>query len=146
MTTLEIDQTVAALKAILDDQASAWNRGDATAWSAAFSNDADFVNVLGHAFTGRTSICEQHARIFAGPYLGSKTAVSMRKLSQVSAEIVLLESVHEVTSFKALPPGITETTSGVLKTLMKYVVVERDGAWRIVAAQNTAVLPAPSCH
>ena len=146
MTTLELDQSAAVLKAILDDQASAWNRGDATAWAEAFSDDADFVNVLGHAFTGRASIREQHARIFAGPYLGSKTAVSVRKLSQVSPEIALLETVHEVTGFKALPPGIAETTSGVLKTLMKYVVVKRDGAWRIVAAQNTVVLQAPSGH
>ncbi len=134
----------APVQHILDEQAAAWNRGDAAAWSSAFSEDADFINIRGDVFHGREAIVQQHARILGGPFKGSHIVITLRQLSAPAPGVALIESDHEVTGFASLPPGIVATADGVLRTHMKYVAAERDGRWVLVAGQNTAVLPAIS--
>jgi uncharacterized protein (TIGR02246 family) len=138
--------TESELLAMAQAQAAAWNRADAVGWGAVFSEAADFVNVRGQAFSGRAAIVEQHERIFAGPFAGSWTQVSIRRLVQLAPGIVVIDSMHEVTGFKFLPAGVTATSDGVLRTCMKYIACGRSQGWQIVSGQNTAVLPGgPKC-
>ena len=134
------------MEQLLDAQATAWNQGDGTAWAAAFSDDADFVNIRGDVFTGRAAIAQQHARIFSGPFKGSHTRITLRRFAQPEAAMALVDAEYEVTGFAALPPGIVPTEPGLLRTHMKYVAVQKDGNWQFVAAQNTAILPAMPRH
>jgi len=126
---------------ILSAQEIAWNVGNSKAWGSAFTDDADFINILGQAFHGRETIVQLHARIFAGPYSGSHATVTVRQFRQLTPEVAMVEAVHEVTNFISLPAGIVPTTPGALKTRIKYVLIKRDETWQIVAAQNTAILP-----
>jgi uncharacterized protein (TIGR02246 family) len=129
------------IQRILSAQEVAWNVGDSISWGSAFTPDADFVNVLGQVFHGREAIVQVHARILAGPYQGSHTTITVRQFKQVTPDVALIETVHEVTGYKFLPPGIIPTTTGILKTRMKYVAVKRDDGWQFIAAQDTAILP-----
>ncbi len=126
---------------ILEEQAAAWNRGDAAAWAAAFTDDADFVNIRGQVFAGRAAVAAQHARIFAGPFKGSHITITIRRSSEPAPGLALIETDQTVTHFAFLPPGIAPTAEGSLLTHMKYVAMARDGAWHLIAAQNTAALP-----
>ena len=126
---------------ILAAQEVAWNVGDSTAWGSAFTEDADFINILGEAFHGRETIVQLHARIFADRYKGSHAIVTVRQFRQLTPDVVLVEAVHEITGYRSLPPGVVPTKPGMLRTRMKYVLLKRDDVWKIVAAQNTAVLP-----
>lgn len=137
--------TESTLRAMLDEQTSAWNRGDAINWGEPFSETADFVNIRGQVFSGRAAIIEQHARIFAGPFMGSRTLVSIRRMVHIAPDIVLIDTTHEVTKFKFLPPGITATSEGVLRTSMKYIADRHDCRWEFVSGQNTAMLPGVDC-
>ena len=132
------------LQQILDAQAAAWNRGDGQAWAAAFSEDADFINIRGDVFHGRDAIGQQHARIFAGPFKGSHATITVRRVTEPAAGVELIDTDHEVSGFAFLPPGIAPSTPGILRTHMKYVAVKKNGRWELVAAQNTAVAPAAS--
>jgi uncharacterized protein (TIGR02246 family) len=132
------------IKHILSAQEVAWNVGDSTSWGSAFTEDADFINVLGQAFHGRETIVQLRAREFAGAFKGSHATVTVRQFRQLTPDVVMVEAVHEVTGYKTLPPGIVPTTPGMLRTRMKYVLIKREEAWQIVAAQNTAVLPETS--
>jgi len=134
-------QDEAALRALVARQAEAWNRSDAAAWSKDFAPTADFVNIVGMVFNGRAEIEKRHAAIFATVFKGSRTQVTVRKVSFPRPDVALLETEHEVTQFGALPPGIQPTEPGVLKTRMKYVLTREQAGWQIVAAQNTAVNP-----
>jgi uncharacterized protein (TIGR02246 family) len=134
-------QDEAALRALVDRQAEAWNRSDAAAWSKDFAPDADFVNIVGMVFSGRAEIEKRHAFIFAGVFKGSRARVTFRKLSFPRPDVALLETEHEVTRFGVLPPGIQPTEPGVLRTRMKYVLIREQAGWQIIAAQNTAVGP-----
>jgi uncharacterized protein (TIGR02246 family) len=132
------------IQRIIAAQEIAWNVGNSGAWTSAFTSDADFINILGQAFHGRESITQAHATLFAGPFKGSHTAVTIHQFRQVTPDVALVEAVHEVTGYKFLPPGVVPSEAGVLRTRMKYVFIKHDENWQIVAAQNTAILPPPT--
>ncbi len=134
--------TPAELQQIFEAQQAAWIAGDGPAWSQAFAADAKFVNIRGDAFHGRTAIAEQHARIFAGPFQGSHTTITIESYTLLAPGVAQIATLHEVTCFKFLPPGINATTPGTLKTRMTYIGVEHDGQWQLAFAQNTTIQPA----
>lgn len=132
----------AALQRLAQDQAEAWNRGDAAAWSQAFTDDADFVNILGGVFTGRQEIERRHAVIFSGFFKGSRNRVTIRRLAFPAPDLAILDTDQEVTGYAALPPGVRPTRAdGALVTHMKYVVQRQQGVWKILSGQNTDVKP-----
>lgn len=137
-------QDEAALRALVARQAEAWNRHDAAAWCKDFAPDADFVNIAGMVFNGRTEIEKRHSAIFTSVFKESRTRVTVRKLSFPRPDVALLETEHEVTQFGALPPGVQPTEPGVLRTRMKYVLTREEAGWQIIAAQNTDVKPSPA--
>jgi uncharacterized protein (TIGR02246 family) len=129
------------LTRLLEKQQHAWNAGDGSAWSADFTEDADFVNILGQLFAGRAAIAERHRRILAGPFSGSQCEVKVRRISALAANVLVIETIHEVRGFLALPPGVRATSVGLLQTRMKYLAVRYNHRWQFVAAQNTAISP-----
>lgn len=129
---------------LLTKQEVAWNVGDSASFSSVFSEDADFINILGQVFHGREAITQIHGFILGGQFKGSHTTITMRQFRQITPDVVLVEALYELTGYRSLPPGITPTEAGILKTRMKYVFLKRDDAWQIVAAQNTALLPPPA--
>jgi uncharacterized protein (TIGR02246 family) len=52
-------------RGVSDGFVDAWNRHDMAAFAALYSENADFVNVLGVWLRGRTAIQEHHATIHA---------------------------------------------------------------------------------
>jgi uncharacterized protein (TIGR02246 family) len=134
----------AAISGLLARQAEAWNAHDAQAWSAAFSEDAEFVNILGTLFQGRAQIEQRHAELFRGIFSQSRVTVTTRKVTSLGATAALAETVHELRGYERLPPGIRPTDAdGTLRTRLKYVLVLTEVGWRIRSAQNTAVVPLP---
>lgn len=135
----------AAIQRLLSEQAKAWNAHDAKAWGAPFTEDADFVNILGMLFQGRAEIEARHAALFRGIFSKSRVTVTIRKLQSLGATAALAETVHELRDYDRLPPGIRATdANGTLRTRLKYVLVLTGDGWRISSAQNTSVLPDPS--
>jgi uncharacterized protein (TIGR02246 family) len=134
----------ATIRAELARQADAWNRHDAHAWVAPFSEDAEFVNILGMSLQGRDEIEKRHREIFQGIFAHSKVVVKTRKLRSLGATAALVETDYELRDYERLPPGIRPTDpDGTLRTRLQYVwVLGREG-WRIVSAQNTAVVSPP---
>lgn len=133
-----------ALRKLVADQTEAWNRHDAAAWSKDFAPDAEFINIVGTVFHGRTEIEQRHAAIFASVFKDSRSEVTVRGLRFLAPDIAVLDTEHVVTGFSGLPPGVQPTEPGLLRTRMRYVMKRTDGAWRIVAGQNTDVKPAPA--
>ena len=141
-----IAQTVhdeAGLRSIFQDQEAAWNRGDGVAFAAAFSEDSDFINVPGDLVQGRTMIATRHGAILAGPLKGSHNTISIRTVTVVKTDLVIVEADHSTSDFHSLPPGIVATTPGLLKTRMTYIAKQQNGKWLIAFAQNSAVASTP---
>jgi uncharacterized protein (TIGR02246 family) len=135
----------AAIRALLTAQAEAWNAHDARAWAAPFTDDADFVNIMGTLFVGRSQIEQRHAELFGGIFSTSRVTVTTRQVTSLGATAALAETVHELRDYARLPPGIRPTDAdGTLRTRLKYVLVLTPAGWRIRSAQNTAIVPAPA--
>lgn len=138
------DRGEAAIRAVLARQAEAWNEHDARAWCASFTEDAEFVNILGTLFQGRAQIEARHAELFRGIFSRSQVTVTTRKVVSLGPTSALAETVHELRGYDRLPPGIRASEpDGTLRTRLKYVLVLGEDGWRIRSAQNTAVLPLP---
>jgi len=134
----------ATIRAAIAEQAEAWNRHDTKAWLAPFSEDAEFINILGMALLGRPEIEQRHAELFRGIFRSSHVVVTTRQVRSLGATAAVAETEYELRGYERLPPGIRATDAdGTLRTRMKYVWQLRPAGWRIVAAQNTAVFPAP---
>jgi len=54
----------AAIRDILEEEVTAWNNGDANAYSPHFAEDGTFTNLLGMFFQGREAFRERHEQIF----------------------------------------------------------------------------------
>lgn len=131
------------IREALARQADAWNRHDAKAWVAAFSDDAEFINILGMTLIGRAEIEKRHAEIFASIFARSRVLVTTRKVRLLGSAAAIAETDYELRDYDRLPPGIVATeVDGTLRTRLKYVWAFEQDQWRIVAAQNTAILPA----
>jgi uncharacterized protein (TIGR02246 family) len=147
-STVSTSDADADIRALIADQASAWNRHDAKAWASPFQDKAEFINILGTPFSGKPAIEGITARIFASIFKDSRDSVTVRKIVHVSPELAIVHYEHAVSGYTALPPGIQPSEldaegKGVLRTLMVYVLQRSaEGKWTIVNGQNTAILPA----
>ena len=137
----------AEIRAIIIDQAAAWNRHDAKAWAAPFIPTAEFINILGTPFSGKPAIEGITTRIFATIFKDSHDSVTVSKIVWVTPELAIAHYEHAVSGYSALPPGIQPSAQdasgkGVLRTRMVYVLRKgADAKWMIVNGQNTAILP-----
>lgn len=141
--TVDRAQADRDIRQLVSAQTQAWNAHDAAAWTHDFTDDADFVNIVGTVFQGREEIETRHAAIFASIFKASHAEVTVRKLTFLAPDIAVVDTVHEVTGHTGLPPGVQNTQEGLLRTQMKYVMKHTDTGWRIVTGQNTDVKPPP---
>lgn len=134
----------AKIRALLAAQAKAWNQHDARAWVAPFTDDVEFVNIMGTLFQGRAQVEQRHDELFRGIFSRSRVVVTTRKVLSLGATSALAETVHELRDYDRLPPGVRATDpDGALRTRLKYVLVLTPDGWRIRSAQNTAMAPVP---
>ncbi|WP_378736269.1 SgcJ/EcaC family oxidoreductase [Nocardia brasiliensis] len=129
---MSIDQHAdeAAIHALFERQAKAWNDGDAAAFAAEFAEDADYITWFGTHSRGRQEIYESHVPVFE-KYL---------KNTRLDGEI---------TGFRFLGPDVAlvHGRGAVLKgrrrrnrrntKVQTTVLVRTNGEWRIAAFQNT---------
>jgi uncharacterized protein (TIGR02246 family) len=81
----------------------AWNRHDAHALAALFSEDADFTNVRGTHAHGRTGVVEFLAPPFTGAFKESHLTGRLRSIRFLKPDIALADIDWEVTG--ATDPG-----------------------------------------
>lgn len=135
------EDTRNALHSILHQQEIDWNQGDGKGFAVAFADDAEFINIRGDLFRGKEMIADRHTFILTGPFRGSHVVITVRQYTELTPDIVIVEMDHTLTNYRSLPPGISPTSSGVLKTRMKYIAKRNNGQWQLIAGQNTAVSP-----
>jgi uncharacterized protein (TIGR02246 family) len=116
----------------------AWNAHDISALGDLFADDADFIDVFGNWFKGRAAfeqvLAERHRSVFGNSRF-TKKDIAVR---QVSAGLAIVHAVIELAGATSPNGQPLAPALGV----MSYVM-ERGGPdrWRILAFQNTAVLP-----
>lgn len=100
--------------------------------------------MLGMLLEGKVEIEKRHDEIFRSIFARSRVVVRTREVRLLGSEAALAETDYELRDYDRLPPGIVPSDpDGTLRTRLKYVWVLTNEGWRILSAQNTAILPLP---
>ena len=128
-----------AIQNIIQEEITAWNAGDAAAYSRHFAADGTFTNIRGQFFTGREAFIERHDFIFKGPFHGGTLKQDVVSLKFARPDVAVVEVLTSVTGIQKLSPGTNTDDKGRLRTRLLQVIVEDGGEWKIVAYHNTDV-------
>ncbi|CAM4490387.1 SgcJ/EcaC family oxidoreductase [Nocardia ninae] len=129
MTT---DQHVdeAAIRALFERQAKAWYDGDAAAFAALFTEDADYVTWFGTHTKGRRQIHETHIPVL------EKYLKHTRLDGEITGLRFLTPDVALIHARGAVLKGNRRRNRRNTK-VQTTVVVRTNGDWQIAAFQNT---------
>jgi uncharacterized protein (TIGR02246 family) len=128
---------IEALKRAWD---AAW--GDAAAFAALYTEDAEFIDPIANIYSGREEIRALHAFLFSGPFAGTSQTSELRRVVFLTGTTALVRLDVALTGFSVLPPGLPETEPGVVRTVVQWVVVKHRGEWLILSQHMTLVPPA----
>ncbi len=123
---------------MIDGLADAWNRHDATAYAASFTDDCDYVAFDGTHVRGRRANARFHRYLFDHGLRGSRLvfdgAMRLRLLAADLAVAVIEGAVVMPWQRRAKRRK---------RSIQTYVLARQDGAWRIAAFSTTRVRPVP---
>ena len=138
-----------AIRGIVAACESAWNAGDAAAFTSAMADDIDFINVLGERRQGRETVERGHRHIFATIYKDSRVRYTLDEIRFVRPDVTLAFIHAHLIS--RLPPNAIAATAREAQIADEMhesqarptmILAKSNGHWRIVAFQNTSVAPA----
>jgi uncharacterized protein (TIGR02246 family) len=134
-----VDAT-ASVKAVVSALAESWNRHDMTAYAAAFSENADFVNVIGMHWRGRQEIGVKHAEVHRTIFRNSTLQIVEQSVRFLSPGIAVAHASWQMKGAEGLPGwNVPETRRGI----MTCILVKEADRWLITAAHNTDIVPVP---
>ncbi len=125
-----------AIHELLAQLQTAWNNHDSAAWTAAFAEDANFIQIFGGQLDGRAAIEASHRHIFDTIYKGSRLKLTLRSIRFVRLDVAVVFTHSSVKSPDAEGRGI--------ETRPTLILLKDQGAWQIVAFQNTKISEMPA--
>ena len=128
-----------AIRSVIQEEATAWTRGDAVVYSRHFAEDGVFTNILGQFFTGHDAFLQQHDYLFKGPYRGTALHADIVSLKFVRPDVAIVHVLSSVTGFERLAPGLSTDSKGRLRTRLVQVLVKENKDWKIVDYHNVDV-------
>jgi uncharacterized protein (TIGR02246 family) len=130
-----------AIRNLIDDEVTAWNRGDAAAYSHQFASDGTFTNIRGQFFTGHEAFLKQHEVIFQGIFKNTILQQDIVSLKFIAPDVVVIETLTSVSGMSETALGTATDSNGRLRTRLLQVVARWSGEWKIVAYHNVDVKP-----
>jgi uncharacterized protein (TIGR02246 family) len=114
--------------------AQGWSEGNGRAIAAVYA--ADGVLVAGHGVVvrGPSDIASYHDEQFVSELKGSRLTVKITSVRFLKPDVALLQTEGGI-----LWPGQTQLAFGN-RGIQSFVVVKRDGVWRVKLFQNTRIL------
>jgi uncharacterized protein (TIGR02246 family) len=110
---------------------TAFNKGDARAVASFWTEDANYVDQVGHEYNGREAIEKLYEKVFAARK-GAKLAIHVTASKMVAPEVLLNDGFTEVTPADG-GPGTTARFSAVL--------VKKNGEWYLQSVHDSVASP-----
>jgi uncharacterized protein (TIGR02246 family) len=132
----EASAASAAAVGFVDD----WNAHDMRKFAELFTEDADFVNVIGLWWHGRSEIQKAHEALHATRMKDSHLAATDTAVRVLGPDVAVIHVRWELTG----DTGIDGVTLPARHGILSLVTVRAGGKWLIASAQNTDVVPLPN--
>jgi uncharacterized protein (TIGR02246 family) len=110
---------------------AAYNKGDAKAVAAFWTEDATYVDQDGHEYKGRAAIEKLYEKAFAANK-GAKLDINVSTRKLVAPEVMLNTGITEVTPANGDPGIATKFTA---------VLVKKDGKWYLQSVHDSVASP-----
>jgi uncharacterized protein (TIGR02246 family) len=136
----DVNSVVPAIESLMQRHVQAWNTHDRAAFEALFTDDADFVNVLGHHRHGRTGIGEDFEQIHRTFMRNTAIQMESSTIRTIDAHTAIAHISWSMTGMEQVPGwDVPEVRHGILL----YVAVQSEGQWKIRVVQNTEKMEVP---
>jgi uncharacterized protein (TIGR02246 family) len=122
------------IRAIVDRMFDAWGRGDAAAYHADLTDDADYVAFDGSRRSKADSI-RSHENLFRTVLYGSRLTGEVESIRFVTPDVAVVHLTGSVVE------GWRQQMRRRRLSRQTMVVVRRDGRWQVTAFHNTRVRP-----
>jgi len=130
---LENDE--AGVRALMQRLYEAWGEGDADAFAALFTEDADYVTFDGSLSKGRQAIADIHRPLFEGFMKGSRLTGQTTAVRFLAPDVALVHSEGAVLRKNQRRP------SRRALSVQTNVAVRQGDRWLLTAFQNTRYRP-----
>src|SRR6185437_13319685 len=81
----------AAIRNIVKDEVTAWDKGDAVAYSGHFAPEGTFTNILGAFYKGHGAFVKEHDHIFKTIFRGSTLQQDIISLQFADPDVAVVE-------------------------------------------------------
>jgi uncharacterized protein (TIGR02246 family) len=110
---------------------AAFNKGDAKAVAAFWTEDATYVDEVGHEYNGRAAIEQLYEKVFDARK-GAKLAIHLTASKMVTPEVLLNDGITEVTPSDGGPPTTARFSA---------VLVKKDSEWYLQSVRDAVASP-----
>ena len=124
-----------AVRALYDQLMDGWNKGSAVDFAAPFADELDFIAFDGVRFRQREELVRFHEPLFKTHLRGTRLVGDVTDVRFVSADVAVMHATGGT-----IPRGATRPAPE-RASIQTLVATRRGDEWRLVAFQNTRVLP-----
>jgi uncharacterized protein (TIGR02246 family) len=129
------NQDDTAIRQVFQRLIDAWNVGDANAYGAEFTDDADYVAFDGVNQKSRQGIIASHRPLFERFLKGSKLTGELVSIRLLAPDVAVAHAVGSILDRGRRTPKPERLSSQTM------VLLKRDGLWQVTAFHNTRVRP-----
>lgn len=135
MNTVQNPADESAIRTLYQRMIDSWDRNDAHAYAANFTEDSDYIAFDGSHWRGRKANADNHDDLFRTFLKGSRLSGVIKDLQFLSPEIAVMHGEGAV-----LLRGQTQIQPS-RRSIQTYVLVKRNGDWQVAAFHNTRIRP-----
>jgi uncharacterized protein (TIGR02246 family) len=136
------DQARKAADAMLNRFLDSWNHADGQAYGENYWPEAELVDPSGAVVEGKAAIVQEHVDLWKGMFKGSHITGTVRRIRMLGPNHMMVDLDLQVSNVRQLPPGSPAYGDRVLRNHLKHILEKRNGAWKVIAAQNTFIASA----
>ena len=133
------EQDIQAIKANMQSFADAWNIHDASQLARVFAEDADFVNVAGQWWKGRSELEQGHANAFANHLKNTHMSFPTTTIKFLKPDLAIYHSNWEMSGITSPDGTRLPPKHGILTAITQ----QQEGIWQIIAVHNTETISPP---
>lgn len=126
-----------AIRQVVKDYETLWNKHDMSTFGNLFTDDAEWVNVVGHVWRGKADIVKVHRIVHEGNFKNRNMQFDNMTVRFIRPDVAVSIVRWTLDGFEA-PDGRHFPKGQNVATL---VFVKHDGKWLISSGENVTVDP-----